>query len=325
MAWTGNLRLGNSNTLRFQLLNANTAYPEEVARRNDQTEESFSGHAWQVDFSRGTRNWRWRLNASETDEDFRADSGFVTRVGVQQSFFDVNRFFWPKADSWFSRLQARVNGIRIQTQDSDLLEQGLNIEFTYEGPKQSRIALGIRPNEEVFRGESFENVRGDIRARIRPTGDLTLELFLRGGDIVDFVNVRKVSFRRAEPLVEFKLGRRISGELSHIWEEFDTEGGTFLEANLTQTAFRYNFNVRSFVRAILQYRNVERDLDLYNPGISLRPEEEELFTQFLFSYKLNPQTVLLAGYSDTSQGNESVDLTQRSRSFFLKIGYAWLR
>lgn len=321
----GAYRLARSNTLRFQLLNATTAYPDAVAEDNGQQLGSFSGHAWQVDFAHATRDWRWRVNASETDEDFRADGGFVTRVAVQQAFFDASRFFWPEEDSWFSRLQARINGILIQTQDSELVEQGLNIEFFYEGPKQSRIAVGIRPNEEAFRGQSFKNVRGDIRASFRPSGDLRVELFVRGGEIVDFTNVRKSDFRRIEPSMEFNLGRRISGELSYTWEEFDFEGQKFLEANLAQTTLRYHFNVRTFVRAIFQYRDVERDLALYNPGIQLPPKQEELFSQLLFSYKLNPQTVLLAGYSDTAQGNESIDLTQRSRSFFLKIGYAWLR
>ena len=35
--------------------------------------------------------------------------------------------------------------------------------------------------------------------------------------------------------------------------------------------------------------------------------------------------MLLAGYSDDDQANDEVpDLTQRNRTFFLKIGYAFL-
>jgi hypothetical protein len=35
--------------------------------------------------------------------------------------------------------------------------------------------------------------------------------------------------------------------------------------------------------------------------------------------------VLFAGYSDTRLGGESIDLTQAERTFFLKVGYAFLR
>lgn len=321
----GVLRLTASDTFQFQALGSNTEYPQAVALRNRQPEDRFSGYAWQLDYRHGDRNWFWRTNAQIIDEGFRADSGFVPRAGTEQAFFDVIRQFWGSSDSWYSRLEARVNGIRIQRQNGDLSEQGLNFEFVYQGPYQSRVAAGIRPNKEVFRGVELDNVRGDIRASIRPNADLRAELFLRGGEIVDTVNVRQADFRRIEPTVDFNLGQRISGQLQHTWERFYVGGDAFLDAKLTQTTLRYHFNRRTFLRAILQYRDVERDLALYNPGITLPPSEEELFTQFLFSYKLNPQTVLLAGYSDLSEGNESVDLTQRSRSFFLKVGYAWLR
>jgi len=53
-------------------------------------------------------------------------------------------------------------------------------------------------------------------------------------------------------------------------------------------------DISTFVRAIFQYLNVERNSGLYiSPAL---PETKIFFTQFLFSYKINPQTVLfLAG------------------------------
>ena len=46
--------------------------------------------------------------------------------------------------------------------------------------------------------------------------------------------------------------------------------------------------------------------------------------QYLFSYKLNPQTVFLMGYSDNASASEAIDLTRPDRTFFMKIGYAWV-
>jgi hypothetical protein len=53
-------------------------------------------------------------------------------------------------------------------------------------------------------------------------------------------------------------------------------------------------------------------------------QTEELFSQLLFSYKLNPQTVLFVGYSDNSFGDQRIDLTRADRTLFLKLGYAWV-
>ena len=52
----------------------------------------------------------------------------------------------------------------------------------------------------------------------------------------------------------------------------------------------YQFNIRTFVRAILQYTNIDRDPTLYEDEVDA--QTRELGTQLLFSYKLNPQTVV---------------------------------
>lgn len=49
-----------------------------------------------------------------------------------------------------------------------------------------------------------------------------------------------------------------------------------------------------------------------------------VFAQFLFSYKLNAQTVLFLGYSDNSAGVSAAALARTDRTFFLRIGYAWI-
>jgi hypothetical protein len=54
------------------------------------------------------------------------------------------------------------------------------------------------------------------------------------------------------------------------------------------------------------------------------PQTRRLFSQYLFSFKLNPQTVLLAGYSDNLAAARGHALRQSDRTFFLKIGYAWI-
>ena len=56
----------------------------------------------------------------------------------------------------------------------------------------------------------------------------------------------------------------------------------------------------------------------------VEPEERSLFSQFLFSYKINPQTVLFLGYSDNYYGDRAIGVTQTDRTFFAKVGYAWV-
>jgi hypothetical protein len=92
-------------------------------------------------------------------------------------------------------------------------------------------------------------------------------------------------------------------------------------ANLFQAKLIYNFDVRTFVRGIVQYRSVSRNLAKYT--VPVGEFDEGLFGQFLFSYKVNPQTVVFVGYSENQAGTEAFDLVRSDRTFFVKLGYAW--
>ena len=82
--------------------------------------------------------------------------------------------------------------------------------------------------------------------------------------------------------------------------------------HLPQARLLWHFNRRSYVRGIVQYQMVD----------FVTSEERELLTQLLFSYRINAQTVFLAGHSDDYEGER--DLTRTDRALFVKVGYAFL-
>ncbi len=79
--------------------------------------------------------------------------------------------------------------------------------------------------------------------------------------------------------------------------------------------------MRTFFRAILQHVLYDRHPESYTAAVDRRTQR--LFTQLLFSYKLNPRTLLFLGYTDTYQGSQDYDLAQADRTVFAKLGYAW--
>jgi hypothetical protein len=277
-----------------------------------------------VEYYHATRNWLWRGSYNSIDDDFRADSGFLPQIGIEEAGGQIQRTFWGHKGGWYSRFVVNVNSSTKNDKSGELLEQDFNLFLTYNGPMQSVVRVRLLPNNESFRSHEFYNYRQDLLLQIRPTGQLGLSFFLRGGETIDFTNVRQVDFLQIEPSFDFKIGRHISGNFDYNHQVFETRGQQYLKAVLTQGTLRYHLNVRTFVRAILQYRDVDRDLALFRPGIKLEPKEQTFFSQLLFSYKLNPQTVLFAGYSGNRAGTEDVDLTQRDRTFFVKLGYAVL-
>lgn len=157
---------------------------------------------------------------------------------------------------------------------------------------------------------------------MNPAGGLKLGLSAQFGDDVDFDNTRPARSVTWLPSVQFRLGRHLdvntSFEDSRLW----IKDGRLYDARLAQTRIVYQFNVRTFVRAIIQYQDIERDPSLYLFDVDSR--QRNLFGQFLFSYKINPQTVLFTGYTNSQVGAFGIPLTQTDRTFFLKIGYALL-
>lgn len=319
----GKIRFSGSDSLEFQVLGTQTEYDAATAGEFDQEEGTLEDMAYEIFYFHSDRNWNWWAFHDSRGEDFRADFGFIPRVNVRSLEAGAQRQFYGGDDHWFRRLRINVSADYTEDLDGERAESGQDINFNYDGPLQSFVSLGIHPNEDYFDGVTYTNPRFSTFMRIRPTGTLTAELSVRWGKTIDFANSRQADTFTVEPTLTFKLGRRFEGVLRYEQQTLDVEGGELFTATLGQSNLIYHLNRRTFFRLITQYSNIERDPDLYLDTVD--PEEEDLFNQFLFSYKVNPQTVILAGYSDLALGDQQVDLTRQERTFFLKLGYAWVR
>jgi len=161
-----------------------------------------------------------------------------------------------------------------------------------------------------------------IQGSFRPSGDLQLGAFTIFGDQIDYANTRFGKRFRISPWLSYNLGKHLRLSLNHNYEQMSVEETRLYTANVSQLTAVYQFNVRTFFRTIFQYVNYD-----YNPGnytLDINDEDKRFFTQLLFSYKINPRTVLFLGYTDNYQGNQDYSLTQSNRTFFAKLGYAWV-
>ena len=311
-----------SDTIEYQIVGSRTEYPVEVASSFDQPLGSFGGEAAEVEYRHADRDWFWRAGYEDYATDFRADSGFVPKVGYRRFSAGAERTFYGSADTWFRRTGLSVFADKTEQHDGIADEWGADIGAWYQGPSQSFLEVNLAPNREYYRGVHYDNFRQSVYGEIRPTGKLFFWLYTGWGETIDRSNARPADFVTVEPGVELRIGRRLEARLSHVFQGLDVAPGELFDVNLSQGRFIYHFNLRTFVRAIVQYQQLE-----LNPATWTFPvpdDTEELFTQLLFSYKLNPQTVFLAGYSDSREGFDEVSLLETDRSFFVKVGYAWL-
>src|SRR5690606_12356419 len=113
----GTLRLGQSNSLRFQYLVSDTSYPTDVADDFEQIDSEIQGQAYSASFNRNTGEWFMRASASGYSPEFRADSGFITQADMRRYQGNLGRVFTGGADRWFSRIEVSAGADRMTDYD----------------------------------------------------------------------------------------------------------------------------------------------------------------------------------------------------------------
>ncbi|HEX3131601.1 MAG TPA: DUF5916 domain-containing protein [Thermoanaerobaculia bacterium] len=312
----GLYRLGDSNSFRAQYLSSQTEYPAALG-----SGRSLDDHAFHLRYDYNNRNWRGYVQYEDVGDLFRADMGFMPQVDYTWELVGLERSWYPKSDRW-TQVTLGSDWEERKDQAGHLLERELEAWLNINGPRQSYLSLDGGTRDRGFRGVQFDETFLNLYGEIQPTGSLYLSLSGKLGDRADLANVRPGKIRQIEPAIRYLPGRHVRIRLSHLLQQLDVKGGQLFEANLSQLTLIYQFNPRTFVRLITQYTDIQRDPGLYTFPVD--EKTEELFNQLLFSYKLNPQTVLFAGYTDNSFGDERIDLTRNDRTFFLKVGYAWV-
>jgi hypothetical protein len=316
------LRPGASDTVRVQVLGTQTANPAGVTDLAGHGGEPFDGYGVFADYFHQSRDWFWLAGYQDLSPGFRADSGFVPRVDVRQADANLGRTFFGPPGGWFSQIQLGAQGQRVEDHQGVLTDQDAYAFVNYQGPLQSVANLQLHRVKERFGETLFAYTRFDGVFELRPSGDVRLNLVTRLGGAVDYANAQPGDVVLLSPRLEYRLGRRLEVHVEHTLERLTVSAGRLYTANLTQGRLVYHFGTRAFARAILQYTDVDRDPALFVEAVPARTKR--LFSQLLFSYKVNPQTVLLVGYSDNYAGLRDVSLTQTDRTFFVKLGYAWV-
>ncbi len=318
----GSVRLAAAHTLSFQALHSDTDYPQGLRDSFGLGDGPFTGEAFNIGYQHFDREWIWGANVTRFDRDFRADSGFIPRVDVQSYGARINRNFYPK-NALLTRWDVGLNTSRGEDTNGLLTDSKIGISASASGPRQSTLFTQAWVIEKRDGLLLFEDLTGaELYFLIQPSGQLVFELYAASEGEVDFTNNRETDSFRSFSSVQLKLGKHIQSKLTLTRRAFSNQSGTYLEADLAELRFFYHFNTRSFLRAIVQRTAQTNDPSQFI--VPIERETEDLFSQLLFSYKLNAQTVLFAGYSDNRIGNQMLSLTQTERSIFFKVGYAFV-
>jgi hypothetical protein len=318
----GDLRLSDKDHIMVQLLGSRTRYPEEIVSEFEQPDGSFEDWAGEIVYVHDTRTWQWWAAVADVGTDFRADLGFMPQVNYQHREVGVGYQWNATETSWYSRMELLAKVAHTVDQSGFLLFDEDAVQFTFEGPIQSHSVVRPSHAREGFNGQEFEFNRLRFHFCSKPNRHSHVWLNLHGGGQIDYANTRLGDFVNLDAGFWYRFGKHLYVEPDFTRERMEVDEGWLYTSTIGQLSASWQFNPKAFLRAIIQHVNDRFNTELYTDERDA--EEQRLFTQFLFSYKLNPRTVFFLGYSDNSFAIQDYGLTRGDRTIFAKIGYAWV-
>jgi hypothetical protein len=321
-----NYRLTAKDLFRVQFANSETEYPDALSEEFDQPLGSFSGQYYLARYNHNGRNWRFNAYHESKDDGFRADSGFISQVGTKKSIIGGGYVWIGEEDNWWNRMDIYSDWDITHDQAGTVLEKEFEGSFGVNGPLQSfyRVGFGVRDrfwDDQLFR-ENYRFFDFDIK----PMSGLSLGFYVDFGHNVDFRNDRLADSRRLGAYVGANIGQHFSINVDHNYRNLSITAGNIFTANQTDIRLSYQFNIRQRLRLAIINTDVNRDLALYDTPEDFNQNSQNLATQLIYSYKVNPRTLLFVGYSDAgTQFDDIESFVKTDQSVFLKFSYAWKR
>lgn len=350
----------DNDTLRMQLTTTRTQYPHKMLEQFElsgeaavraNTDDTLTGNAISVQYRHNQREWNARAAYHRKSGGFRADLGWVGQIDADQLVIGGERT-WFLQDQWLNKIQFGGDWDISHNNNGELLERESEAYIKFRGESQSHFRVSGFTRDKVgsLALDNDNNPDNDIDysaltvhdlgidenttlftekglwawGKFTPIAGLTLELFTEKADSIVYANNELGESFTLKPEVFWNINDHMQLNITHRYTTMDVDAGDLFKANLTDLRFTYHFNIRSSLRFSAVYKDIARNQANYRFD-DVDAQYKNLGTQLLYSYKINPQTLVYLGYSDNGSQYDGLDrLTKDQRSVFAKFSYAWL-
>jgi len=308
----GRWRLNNTSFLEYSLLGSLSR--AGAAARDDR------GHYLGLRYNFNNRHWNVDLGLFDLSDDFRIDTGYVTRTGITMAPAFVQYSAYPRS-KFFQRIDTFWWSYHLLDKASDLLETYNHLVLRFNMPRQSQFRLDAILGNEVFVGERFSLSGWRARFYTQVLKQLYLEGGYRRSDRIYYDEDAPFQGKgnTADLYLQYQPFDKLSTSLGFSYYDFYRSGNGEKVYDYTIWRGRTTFQVNRFLffRGIVEYNNYWKKIN----------------ADFLASFTYIPGTVIYLGYGSIYEklrwNNEdreyfpSDDYLQTRRSFFFKASYLW--
>lgn len=330
----------DQNKLIAQVLRSDSEYPATLAAQLAGeaalrvSAEGLSDTTKYLDYQHENRDWSWYSRYLAMGEHFRADMGYQPQTDFYKQTHGGS-YQWYSDSPWWNRLQLWGDWDITHNTAGELLEKEAEMEVQLWGALQSYGFIGVTQRDRVGsrldddrlvvdgNSQLFTERTFSVGGEVQPYAGVYLGLETEMGKKLDFRNNRLGDGLEISPELKWNVNAHMQIQARHIYRTLDAAAAEVFTANLTDLRLSYQFSVRSFLRLALIYSDIQQNP--FNNLGTVTARSKTLGSQLLYSYKINPQTLFFAGYSDNAFSDDEVqDLTRAERSVFMKFSYAWM-
>jgi len=307
--------------------------------------EPFNGNAFKAAYYHTDSAWHYFARYEKQNQGFRGDLGFIPRVDFNRAGIGGSHKWYAEQNQWWTEFKIYSDWDINHNDNGELIEEEFDISAHLNASYDSYVRLSYSTRDKV--GSRLDKSSLDIDgnttlfkenniglfAEINPVLGLQLKTSISYGDEIDYSNNRLGKGQKFVPTINWNINKHLEVRLKHTFKKLDadnpdSDSDQVFIARLTDLRTTYQFSVLSFVRFSVIYNNTHRNPDnyLYSDAEDIDSVTKGFATELLYAYKINPQTVFYLGYSDYHKSEDSFsNLTQDTRSAFMKFSYAWMK
>jgi hypothetical protein len=320
-------RPNSQSTLTGQLLWSVSHTPNRPDLAAEWDGRRLDGHAGELWYSWANRRYDVFGVYDDVGDDFRADNGFVPRVGYRQFRTDDGLTFRP-ASGPVRRLRLFTQATASDDRHGSELQRFVGPGFGMDAALNTFFRLEFDWDRE--RGQELLHDRFYLAPtlQIQP-GKVLNQIVFQGtfGDQIDFANDRDATGGDLQASLDLRptSGLRLTAVYRRRWLDVDAGAagsGRLLTAQIPRLRAVYTFNSRTWLRLIGEWSWVERRPELWT--FEVAPQSGDFGASSVFAYKVNWQTVLYLGYSDLREMDDAgAQWHPSEKQGFFKISYAF--
>lgn len=321
-------RPSKEDAVAGQLLWSDTRTPRRTDLADEWDGRRLESHALRLEWRHNTRQLDWHVIGADVGRDFRADMGFVPQVGYRQLSLTVGRNHYPDR-GLVTRMRTFLAIDAMYEPGGGLLHSLTQLGVTIYGSRNlfaqpyiahERYLTGARPLDVTIAG---------VYATLNPAGFLPkLTIRAVAGEDVNLANERVARAFEVTTTALVRKGPRVSFEVASALRRLDQRTAPGHRAMLFTNQVQrlkatVHLSARASLRMIGQYESTKTNPELYS--VPTQRRTADFGGSLLFTYRVNWQTAVYAGYGDTRALDPSGRLRPKSRELFIKLSYALQR